>query len=164
MQAGLVTVAFSAGGFLTAPAADALAVRYGRLVLGAGALMMAGGLGWAGAVIDGAPAAHTGAWPLVPGLVIAGAGLGFLVVPLVNVVLSAVPGELAGGASGIFSTAQQFGGAVGAAVVGTVFFGAVGKGMTGALAGAMPWVVGAFLVCAGLCAALPRRAVSEQLG
>ncbi|MGQ5636843.1 MULTISPECIES: MFS transporter [unclassified Streptomyces] len=164
MQAGLVTVAFSAGGFLTAPAADALAVRYGRLVLGAGALMMAGGLGWAGAVIDGAPAAHTGAWPLVPGLVIAGAGLGFLVVPLVNVVLSAVPGELAGGASGIFSTAQQFGGAVGAAVVGTVFFGAVGKGMTGALAGATPWVVGAFLVCAGLCAALPRRAVSEQLG
>jgi EmrB/QacA subfamily drug resistance transporter len=164
MQAGLVTAAFSAGGFLTAPAADGLAVRYGRLVLGAGALMMAGGLGWAGAVVDGAPAAHTGAWPLVPGLVIAGAGLGFLVVPLVNVVLSAVPGELAGGASGIFSTAQQFGGAVGAAVVGTVFFGAVGKGMTGALVDAMPWVVGAFLVCAGLCAALPRRAVSEQRG
>jgi EmrB/QacA subfamily drug resistance transporter len=163
MQAGLVTVAFSAGGFLTAPAADGLAVRYGRLVLGAGALMMAGGLGWAGAVIDGAPAAHTGAWPLVPGLVIAGAGLGFLVVPLVNVVLSAVPGELAGGASGIFSTAQQFGGAVGAAVVGTVFFGAVGKGMTGALVDAMPWVVGAFVICAGLCAALPRRGSAGQL-
>lgn len=33
MQAGLVTVAFSVGGFLTAPAADALAVRFGRLVL-----------------------------------------------------------------------------------------------------------------------------------
>ncbi|MEU9442803.1 MFS transporter [Streptomyces sp. NPDC048304] len=163
MQAGLVTVAFSAGGFLTAPAADGLAVRYGRLVLGAGALMMAGGLGWAGAVIDGAPAAHTGAWPLVPGLVIAGAGLGFLVVPLVNVVLSAVPGELAGGASGIFSTAQQFGGAVGAAVVGTVFFGAVGKGMTGALVDALPWVVGAFVICAGLCAALPRRGSADQL-
>ncbi|MEU9474965.1 MFS transporter [Streptomyces sp. NPDC048191] len=164
MQAGLVTVAFSAGGFLTAPAADGLAVRYGRLVLGAGALMMAGGFGWVGAVVDGAPAVHAGAWPLVPGLVIAGAGLGFLVVPLVNVVLSAVPGELAGGASGIFSTAQQFGGAVGAAVVGTVFFGAVGKGMTGALGHAMPWVVGAFVVCGALCAALPRRAVSEDLG
>ncbi|MGJ5750820.1 EmrB/QacA subfamily drug resistance transporter [Streptomyces puniciscabiei] len=164
MQAGLVTVAFSAGGFLTAPAADGLAVRYGRLVLGAGALLMAGGFGWVGAVVDGAPAVHTGAWPLVPGLLIAGAGLGFLVVPLVNVVLSAVPGELAGGASGIFSTAQQFGGALGAGVVGTVFFGAVGKGMTGALTDAMPWVVGAFVVCAGLCAALPRRGSAEQLG
>ncbi|MFD8387664.1 MFS transporter [Streptomyces sp. NPDC059680] len=164
MQAGLVTVAFSAGGLLTAPAADGLAVRYGRLVLGAGALLMAGGFGWVGAVVDGAPAAHTGAWPMVPGLLIAGAGLGFLVVPLVNVVLSAVPGELAGGASGIFSTAQQFGGALGAAVVGTVFFGRVSTGMTGALGAAMPWVTGAFVVCAGLCAALPRRAVSEDLG
>ncbi|WJV49389.1 hypothetical protein [Streptomyces flavofungini] len=45
-QAGLVTVAFSAGGFLTAPAADALALRLGRLVLGAGALLMAGGFAW----------------------------------------------------------------------------------------------------------------------
>jgi hypothetical protein len=80
------------------------------------------------------------------------------VVPLVNVVLSAVPGELAGGASGIFSTAQQFGGALGAAVVGSVFFGHVEQGLTGALTASMPWVVGGFVVCAMLCAALPRRA------
>lgn len=162
LQAGVVTVAFSAGGFLTAPAADGLAVRYGRTVLGAGALMMAGGFGWVWSAVNDAAAAHTGAWPLVPGLVIAGAGLGFLVVPLVNVVLSAVPGELAGGASGIFSTAQQFGGALGAAVVGTVFFDHVDEGMTEALGAAMPWVTGGFLVCAGLCAALPRRAVSGE--
>ncbi|WP_225831336.1 MFS transporter [Streptomyces sp. NK08204] len=164
LQAGVVTVAFSAGGFLTAPAADALAAKYGRLVLGAGALLMAGGYGWVWAAVDGAPARHAGAWPLVPGLVLAGAGLGFLVVPLVNVVLSAVPAELAGGASGIFSTAQQFGGALGAAVVGTVFFGRAGEGFTGALTHAMPWVVGAFVVCGLLCAALPRRAVTEHLG
>ncbi|MGW7403713.1 MFS transporter [Streptomyces sp. NPDC054833] len=164
MQAGVVTVAFSVGGFLTAPAADGLAVKYGRTVLGAGALMMAGGFGWVWAAVHGASAAHTGAWPLVPGLVIAGAGLGFLVVPLVNVVLSAVPAELAGGASGIFSTAQQFGGALGAAVVGTVFFDHVGEGMTEALGAAMPWVAGGFLVCAGLCAALPRRAVAGHEG
>ncbi|MGW0764992.1 MFS transporter [Streptomyces sp. NPDC002676] len=164
MQAGVLTVAFSAGGFLTAPAADGLAVKYGRLVLGAGALLMAGGYGWVWAAVDGAPAVHTGAWPLVPGLVLAGAGLGFLVVPLVNVVLSAVPGELAGGASGIFSTAQQFGGALGAAAIGTVFFGRVQSGFTGALSHAMPWVVGVFVACGVLCAALPRRAVTEHLG
>jgi MFS family permease len=164
MQAGLVTVAFSVGGFLTAPAADGLAVRFGRLVLGAGALMMAGGFGWVWAAVADASVAHTGAWPLVPGLVLAGAGLGFLVVPLVNVVLSAVPGELAGGASGIFSTAQQFGGALGAAAIGSVFFGHASGGLTHALTMAMPWVVAGFVLCAGLCVGLPRRAVGEGEG
>ena len=75
------------------------------------------GFGWIWAAVADASAAGAGAWPLVPGLVLAGVGLGFLVVPLVNVVLSAVPGELAGAASGIFSTAQQFGGALGIALV-----------------------------------------------
>ncbi|MEU1192852.1 MFS transporter [Streptomyces sp. NPDC005859] len=164
MQAGVVTVAFSVGGFLTAPAADALAVRYGRLVLGAGALLMAAGFGWVWAAIGDASDAHTGAWPLAPGLIVAGAGLGFLVVPLVNVVLSAVPADLAGGASGIFSTAQQFGGALGAAAIGTVFFGHTDQGLTQALDTAMPWVTGGFVLCAGLCAMLPRTATSDPSG
>ncbi|MFE1956013.1 MFS transporter [Streptomyces sp. NPDC059524] len=163
MQAGVLTVAFSAGGFLTAPAADALAVRFGRLVLGAGALLMAGGLGWVWYAVEQAAGAHTGSWRMVPGLVVAGAGLGFLVVPLVNVVLSTVPAELAGGASGIFSTAQQFGGALGAAVIGTVFFGRLsdGAGFTDAMTTAAPWVVGGFVLCAALCALLPRTALTD---
>ncbi|MFD9909179.1 MFS transporter [Streptomyces sp. NPDC059063] len=167
LQAGLVTVAFSVGGFLTAPAADRLAARFGRLVLVAGALLMAGGFAWVWGAVDGSGAAHTGAWPLVPGLVAAGAGLGFLVVPLVNVVLSAVPADLAGGASGIFSTAQQFGGALGAAVIGTVFFEHVTPGtragLTDALSAAMPWVTAGFVLCAALCLALPRRGVAHDV-
>ncbi|MFF9812823.1 MFS transporter [Streptomyces sp. NPDC014006] len=162
MQAGLVTVAFSAGGFLTAPVADSLAVKYGRVVLGAGALMMAGGFGWVWAAVADASGPHTGAWPLVPGLLMAGAGLGFLVVPLVNVVLSAVPADLAGGASGIFSTAQQFGGALGAAAIGTVFFGHTTHGLTDALTTAMPWVTATFIACAALTVALPHRAVTGE--
>ncbi|WP_430376977.1 MFS transporter [Streptomyces sp. B1-3] len=161
LQAGVLTVAFSAGAFLTAPVADGLAVRFGRLVLGAGALLMAGGFGWVWSGVDSAAAVHTGAWPLVPGLVLAGAGLGLLAVPLVNVVLSAVPGELAGGASGIFSTAQQFGGAVGAGIVGTVFFSHADEGPGAALGAAMPWVVGGFVVSAALCGVLPRRGRGE---
>src|SRR5262249_2152097 len=42
--------------------------------------------------------------------------------PAANVVLTAVPAEAAGGASGLFSTAQQLGGAAGAALPGTVFW------------------------------------------
>ncbi|WP_351225514.1 hypothetical protein [Streptomyces sp. NPDC002133] len=93
-----------------------------------------------------------------------GRDLGASASALVNVVLSAVPTDLAGGASGIFSTAQQFGGALGAAVVGTVFFAHTtgGDGLTDALSAAMPWVVGAFALCAALCPALPRTAVSQD--
>ncbi|MBO1333507.1 MFS transporter [Streptomyces sp. VRA16 Mangrove soil] len=158
-QAGVVSITFSAGCFLTAPVADPLAVKYGRLVLAAGSLLMAGGFAAVWYAIEHAAAVHAGAWPLVPGLVVAGAGLGLLVVPLVNVVLSPVPAELAGGASGILSTAQQFGGALGAAVLGTIFFGQIGGGLTHALTVAMPWVVAGFVLCALLCTALPRKAV-----
>ncbi|MEV5143138.1 hypothetical protein AB0L14_01495 [Streptomyces sp. NPDC052727] len=49
-------------------------------------------------------------------------------------------------------------------MIGTVFFEAVGEGLGGALAGAMPWVLGVFVVCGVLCAALPRRAVSDHAG
>ncbi|MFF1338283.1 hypothetical protein ACFVYT_10265 [Streptomyces sp. NPDC058290] len=132
-------------------------------MLAAGALMMAGGFAGVWYAVSASAAAHTGAWPLAPGLLVAGAGLGFLVVPLVNVVLSAVPADIAGGASGIFSTAQQFGGALGAAAIGSVFFGALADGgPTHALTAAMPWVTAGFLLSAVLCLALPRTAVSPE--
>ena len=85
-------------------------------------------------------AAHVGVngspWPIVPGLVVAGAGLALLVIPLVNVVLAAVPAEVAGGASGLFSTAQQLGGALGVALLGTVFFGYLRRALVRGGAGA----------------------------
>ena len=49
-------------------------------------------------------------------------GLALLIIPLVNVVLAAVPVEVSAGASGLFSTAQQLGGALGVALFGTAFF------------------------------------------
>ncbi|APA99065.1 hypothetical protein [Nocardia seriolae] len=108
------------------------------------------------------PSPRTGAWPLVPGLLLAGAGLGFLVVPLANVALSAVPAETAGAGSGILSTAQQFGGALGVAVIGTVFFDHASTGMADGVHAAAPWIVGAMLACAGLCVLLPRHATRHD--
>ncbi|MFD4502822.1 MFS transporter [Streptomyces sp. NPDC058457] len=156
-QAGVLMVAFSAGAFLSAPMADGMIARFGRTVLVLGALLMVGGFWWLHHATGTAAAFHTGAWPLVPGLVVAGIGLGFLVVPLVNVVLTAVPADLAGGASGIFSTAQQFGGALGVAVIGNVFFSHADGGLRQAITHAGPWAVGAYALCAVLCLALPRR-------
>ena len=149
------------GAFLTAGLSIQLAARLGRTILVIGGLMMAAGM--YGVLLA---AQHSGGgvdpWQLVPGLVVAGAGLGFLVVPLINVVLAAVPAELAGGASGVFNTAQQLGGAVGVAVAGSVFFARVGSaGFTAGFELAMPLAIGAFAACAVLSLVLPRRAVGE---
>ncbi len=162
LHAGLTLIPFTIGAVLTAPVAGRLAVRFGRSVLALGALLMVLG----SAAID--VAAHAGGgwvstWGLAPGGLVAGAGLGLLVVPLVNVVLTAVPRSAAGGASGVFSTAQQLGGAVGVAVVGGAFFARLESGgFDAAFQAAMPWVVGAFAVSGVLCFLLPRTALTEE--
>lgn len=163
LAAGLTTTAFSVGSFTLAPVAVSLAQRFGRMVLSTGAVLMA--VGAAGVGI-GASAVGTGGhpWPIVPGLLIAGAGLSLLVIPLVNVVLAAVPAHAAGGAGGLFSTAQQLGGALGVALVGTVFFSALtgGDDYTAAFRTALAVVAGVFVLAAALSLVLPKTAVTED--
>jgi len=162
LKAGLTAVAFSVGSFIAAPVAVPLAQKAGRRILAGGAVLMVAGIG---GVALAAP--HVGVngspWPIVPGLVAAGAGLALLVIPLVNVVLAAVPAEVAGGASGLFSTAQQLGGALGVALLGTVFFGSLnGHSFEAALVHTAPYAMGAFALCGVLSLLLPRTAVSEE--
>jgi EmrB/QacA subfamily drug resistance transporter len=162
LKAGLTAVAFSAGSFIGAPAAVPLAQRHGRRILAGGGVLMVVGIALVALAarhvgVDGSP------WPIVPGLVVAGVGLALLVVPLVNVVLAAVPVGVAGGASGLFSTAQQLGGALGVALLGTVFFGYLGgHSFQAALVHTAPYAMGAFALCAVLSMLLPRTAVSEE--
>src|SRR5215510_2552451 len=146
LRAGLTAVAFSAGSFILAPVAVPVAQRYGRLVLVAGAVLMAAGVA---AVDVGAHLVGTGTspWPLVPGLVAAG------------------PAQAAGGASSLFSTAQQVGGAVGIAAVGTVFFGYLGThSFVAAFTHTAPFTAAWFLACAVLSFLLPRTAVAGEPG
>src|SRR3954451_21200751 len=162
LGAGLTLLAFSAGSFLLAPVAVPLAQKHGRRILSLGGFLMALGVL---AVLLGASDVGTGSdpWPVVPGLVIAGAGLSLMIIPLVNVVLAAVPREVAGGAGGMFSTAQQLGGAVGVALVGSVFFTELeGHPFTEAFKHTLPVVIGLFLAAALLAMALPRTAVGEE--
>ena len=161
LKAGLTAVAFSVGSFIAAPVAVPLAQKARRILAGGAGLMVAG----IGGVALAAP--HVGPngspWPIVPGLVVAGAGLALLVIPLVNVVLAAVPAEVAGGASGLFSTAQQLGGALGVALLGSVFFGYLnGHSFEAALVHTAPYAMGAFALCGVLALLLPRTAVSEE--
>jgi MFS family permease len=162
LKAGLTAVAFSVGSFIAAPVAVPLAQKAGRRILAGGAVLMVAGIG---GVALAAP--HVGLngspWPIVPGLVVAGAGLALLVIPLVNVVLAAVPAEVAGGASGLFSTAQQLGGALGVALLGSVFFGYLnGHSFEAALVHTAPYAMGAFALCGVLALLLPRTAMSEE--
>jgi EmrB/QacA subfamily drug resistance transporter len=162
LGAGLTALAFSVGSFLLAPIAVPLAQRHGRFVLSAGGVLMA--LGAVG-VILGADHVGTGSnpWPVVPGMVVAGMGLSLLIIPLVNVVLAAVPHEVAGGAGGIFSTAQQLGGALGVAVVGTVFFARLEEhSFTGSFEQAALVVIALFVAAGLLALVLPRTAVGEE--
>jgi hypothetical protein len=73
-----------------APQAVSLAERHGRLVLSTGGLLLAAGVGgvWIGADAVGQGSDPR---PIVPGLVVAGAGLSLLIIPLANVVLAAIP-------------------------------------------------------------------------
>ena len=155
-------IAFSVGSFVLAPVAVPLAQRYGRFVLVAGAALMAVGehrvdIGahhvgggsnpgrWCRACSSPAP------------------GLGLLVVPLVNVVLAAVPGHAAGGASGLFSTAQQLGGALGVAAIGTVFFGFLdGHNFQAAFEHTVPLTAIAFAISGLLALVLPKTAIAEE--
>ncbi|MEU7858460.1 MFS transporter [Nonomuraea sp. NPDC049141] len=162
-QAGVLMMAMSAGAFISAPVVVTLVAKIGRNILVVGNLLMAGGLLWVQCALNDAAPQHTGAWPLVPGLLVAGIGLGFVVVPLVNIVLTAVPEHLAGGASGIFSTAQQFGGALGVAIIGNLFFTHASRGLTGAITHAAPWAIGTFLICAVLCLGLPGKNLTRRL-
>lgn len=162
LKAGMTLVAFSAGAIITAPSAGKYAIKYGKRVLAFGALLMA-----LGTALTAVPAYFTvtslNPWLFVPGLIIAGAGLGLLVVPLVNVVLSVVPSKIAGGASGIFSTAQQLGGAIGVAIVGGIFFSHVqANNFMDAFKVAVPFVIAAYLLAGIFTVFLPNGAVGDE--
>jgi hypothetical protein len=91
------------------------------------------------------------------------AGLALLIIPVVNVVLAAVPANAAGGASGLFNTAQQLGGAIGVATIGTIFFGQLPNHTPrAAFIHTTPYIAAAFLLAGTLALILPRTAVSDQ--
>ncbi|WP_405496450.1 MFS transporter [Streptomyces sp. NBC_00096] len=67
-------------------------------------------------------------WSLTPALTVAGLGMGLVMGPFFDTVLSAVDPEETGTASGTLTAVQQLGGAFGTAALGTVFFSSLGRG------------------------------------
>ncbi|WP_217614585.1 DHA2 family efflux MFS transporter permease subunit [Cellulomonas sp. GbtcB1] len=122
LEAGLRTLPWTAAPMVVAPLAGMLAPRVGvRVLLTGGLVAQAAGLAWLGfATSDGGYAA------LVPGLVLAGVGMGLTFAPSATAVLSGMAPDDHGTASSTNSTLREVGVALGVAVLTAVFTAAGG--------------------------------------
>jgi EmrB/QacA subfamily drug resistance transporter len=144
-----------------------LVPRFGRRVLQAGALVMAAGvLAYLAEAHRHGGGIHSR--QMVLPLAVMGTGMGLIVAPLTDAVLSEVPREHAGSASGLINTTNQLGVAVGMSLVSICFFGIVDHAdlahrtvasvFTQAFDNSLWWVVGGLLLCFALMFALPEHA------
>ncbi|RPE43193.1 EmrB/QacA subfamily drug resistance transporter [Streptomyces sp. Ag109_O5-1] len=173
LHAGLTGVPFSIAVSVAAGlSVQKLVPRFGRKVLQAGALVM--GLGVLLYVWE---SDHYGlaiaSWQMALPLVVMGLGMGLIVAPLTDAVLSEVPREHAGSASGLINTVQQMGNALGLGLVSVVFFGVIGDRLTSAQVGpafahafrhALLWVAAVMAVMFLLMWALPKHPAQHLEG
>ncbi|HEY7075294.1 MAG TPA: MFS transporter [Solirubrobacteraceae bacterium] len=121
IRTGLTLAPFALGVALTAGASYPLAQRFGRAAMQAGLAVMAAGFGLLALMVhDGG--AEVSSWALIPGELLAGAGMGLALPPLFDFILAGVRDHEVGSASGVLNAVQQLSAAVGVAVFGTVFF------------------------------------------
>ena len=121
--------------------------------------MLVCGLGWALVALAARSSHELGFVGLMPGLFVAGLGLGLVVAPMFDIVLAAVTDAETGSASGVLNAGQQLATSVGIAVFGTVFFDAIGGGdFHSGLTRTMLVEVGAMAALIALSPLLPRLA------
>jgi len=118
LQAGLRILPWTMMPMLIAPVAGLLSDRIGgRPLMTAGLALQGGGLAWLAAVTTPTVAYAD----LVPGFVMAGAGMALVFAPAANTVLGAVRPKQAGQASGATNAIRELGGVLGVSVLATVF-------------------------------------------
>ncbi|MGP3923911.1 MFS transporter [Streptomyces sp. 8N616] len=105
-------------------------------------------------------------WQMALPLIAMGGGMGLVFAPLTDAVLSGVPQQHAGSASGLINTTNQLGMALGLGLTSVVFFGAMdesrapragGAEFVGAFSNAMGWVVAVLGAVFLLMFALPKH-------
>ncbi|MET8831539.1 MFS transporter [Streptomyces sp. NPDC004610] len=173
LRAGLTGVPFSIAVSVAAGVSvQKLVPRFGRKVLQAGAATMAAGVLlylWE----SGRYGMDIASWQMALPLIVMGAGMGLIVAPLTDAVLSEVPREHAGAASGLMNTVTQMGNALGLGLVSVVFFGIVdqriaderiasgglGAAYLDGFQNALGWVAGLLVLIFLVMFALPGRPV-----
>ncbi|MCX4906275.1 MFS transporter [Streptomyces sp. NBC_00878] len=173
LRAGLTGVPFSIAVSVAAGiSVQKLVPRFGRKVLQAGALTMA-----AGVLLYIWESERYGlsiaSWQMALPLVVMGVGMGLIVAPLTDAILSEVPREHSGSASGLINTVQQMGNALGLALVSVVFFGTmsdhlpapeIGPAYVDAFQHALVWVAVVMTAIFLLMFALPKRPAQQVEG
>ncbi|RKT05191.1 EmrB/QacA subfamily drug resistance transporter [Streptomyces sp. 3211.6] len=165
LRAGCTGIPFSIAVSVAAGlSVEKLVPRFGRKVLQAGALVMAAGLLlyiWESQRYG----MEIASWQMAAPLVVMGIGMGLIVAPLNDTILSQVPREHAGSASGLINTTGQMGNALGLALTSVVFFGSIdddrilGAPYVEAFRGALWWVVAVLVVIFAVMFVLPRKQV-----
>jgi EmrB/QacA subfamily drug resistance transporter len=156
LDAGLVFTILAASYLVASMASENLLAKAGPRMLAAGALTLAAGHGLLLAAVAEVGVGGSVA-PLVPGLLVIGAGMGLVIAPLTTTILSGVDPLRAGAASGMLATTQNVGNALGVAVTGVIFFGAVGSGYDRALRLSLAELAALLVAAAALARLLPRQ-------
>ncbi|MFI8813657.1 MULTISPECIES: MFS transporter [unclassified Streptomyces] len=166
LRAGTTGIPFSIAVSVAAGiSVQKLVPLFGRKVLQAGALLLIAGLLLYIWEADRYGMGIT-SWQMALPLVVMGVGMGLIVAPLTDAVLSEVPKEHAGSASGLINTVQQMGTALGLGLVSVVFFGAIsdslapeamGPAFVDAFQQSLWWVAGVLAVIFLVMFALPAR-------
>ncbi|GAA3234332.1 MFS transporter [Streptomyces lavendulae subsp. grasserius] len=168
LRAGTTGIPFSIAVSVAAGiSVQKLVPRFGRKVLQAGALLMAAGL-----LLYIWESDHYGmaiaSWQMAAPLVVMGLGMGLIVAPLTDTVLSQVPREHAGSASGLINTTGQMGNALGLGLTSVVFFGVLDDDMiygppyVEAFRSALWWVVAVLVLIFAVMFLLPRKQVPME--
>jgi EmrB/QacA subfamily drug resistance transporter len=161
LEAGLKTMPWTGTIMIVAPIAGLLAGRIGpRVVVIAGLLGQASALIWLG-VISTATSPYL---DLLPAFILGGIGMGLTYAPLAESVMSSVPGNRQGQASGSSNAIRELGGVFGIAVLGAVFQHIATTPMSFMEGFHAATFGGAGIVLAGALAAtlLPGRAAVEE--
>lgn len=117
LHAGLTAAPMSLVSMVIAPFSGRLADRIGgKYILLAGVTLFATGIG----TIMFASTATATALTLMPGLLIAGLGLGLTFAPMQTMAMMDVPPAMAGAASGVNNTMRQLGAVIGTAATGAL--------------------------------------------
>lgn len=156
LDSGLVFTTLAVGYVASSIAAPALQARLGRTILIAGAALSALGEALL-ALTAGEVHAGGSVAALLPGLVVAGIGMGLVFAPSVSLALAETDTERSGEASGVVTTVQQTGGAIGVALLAIVFYDALGAGDVAGAFEAASWCLVGQSALIGLLALGLRR-------
>ncbi|MEO8392028.1 MAG: MFS transporter [Chloroflexota bacterium] len=119
-ETGVELIAAAGAMVITAPLAGALSGRFGaKWIVTLGMALEAVALFWMSRVLYFEQPLSA----LTPALILYGAGFGLSIAQLANLVLSDIPGNKAGVASGAVNTIRQVGAALGIALIGAIMFG-----------------------------------------